>query len=316
MDASDWLKRYGEGKTSLKFIHRRIFLTDKPSDWVAMIQQETKKKDEEKDEVKEHASSIVKCNAVLSKSSSSNYAGNFSYYIQGKGKERANGVYGKISKNITSLYSKNRPKLVQYFNDFFVLGKVACAFNSKSKLKTDMGTAFAGCGFPYAWEAHHMIPGEVFTCMIKGETADTRIFSAEQYLLLTMCDYDINNGNNLIALPTNRMDFFQPTHDLIQHPSSHSEYTGHVKTEMTELSDKLDELGSELDKPHPDIVVKLAESLKFLEDDLWDLLIKIGKTTVVSIVKNQELELSEYEQSLTKTQTAGGKTQYPFRALK
>jgi hypothetical protein len=273
-------------------------------------EQKKKEKKEKKEEKKEHTSSKAGLKAILNKSSSANYMGNFSYYARGDGKGRADRVYNKISPNISALYA-NRPAVTGFYTDYFKLSSVACNFNSKAKMKKNN----SGASKPYVWKAHHMIPGEVFTVMESSTGTDEQIFNDIQYRLLLMSDYNINNGNNMIALPANRMDFFQPVHDLLQHPSSHSAYTNRVIKEMKKVSDELEELTDELEKPHPDVAVKIADDLKTLENKLWKLLINVGKASVTSIVKKQKIALNKEDQMLVKNQTENGKTQYPMGAL-
>ena len=132
--------------------------------------------------------------------------------------------------------------------------------------------------------------------------------------MLEMSDYDINSGHNIIALPANRMDFFQPVHDLIQHPSNHSNYTKRVIKEMKEISSSLKDLVNEAKEDHPDIKVKIADELRDLEDDLWDLLIRLGKALVTAKVANIKLALSKEDEDLVKF-SAGTGTQYSYGAL-
>lgn len=304
---------YGKGTATLDDTLRDIFDVSDVSKWKKMTQQKKKSKKDEKKKSEEHASNIAKSTAVLTKSA--NYAGNFSYYIQAEGKARAEEVYGSISPNITSLYGQQFPVLIDFFSDYFNLGKVACNFNSKSKRSHNGESVTPGQSTPYSWDAHHMIPGEAFTLMKASATSASPIFNDQQYQLLLQSDYDVNNGNNLIALPTNGMDFFQPVHDLLLHPSNHSEYTKYVVNELKLLSLRLNELTKELAKPHPDVTVKIAKELKGLEDDLWDLLVRLGKAHVTSVVAKKKLVLSKEERQLVKLQTADGSTQYPLGAL-
>ncbi len=321
LDNRQTLKRYGEGKLSLGFTHRRVFLTENPSSWQMPRKSKKKQEDEKKqeEEPKEHASSTAKITAVLRKSDTADYATNFSQYVKAAGKSRADAVYNKISANISNLYGRNRPALVKYFSDYFKLESAVCNFNYESVLyKKNSATdkrETANCGMPYNWQAHHMIPGEVFTTMASAVKGKKPIFNARQYRLLLMSDYDINNGNNLIALPGRKTEFYQPIHDLIQHPSNHNKYTSHVTKKMKKLAKKLNKLTSDLDKPHTDVVVKIADSMKITEDELWDLLIKIGKQSIGAIVSGQSMELAKEEKALLKHQTSDGSTEYPLRAL-
>jgi hypothetical protein len=49
---------------------------------------------------------------------------------------------------------------------------------------------------------------------------------------------------------------------LLQHRSSHSAYTNRVIQEMKKVAKKLEVLTDDLEKPHPDVAVKIADRLK------------------------------------------------------
>ncbi|VAW86807.1 hypothetical protein MNBD_GAMMA16-168 [hydrothermal vent metagenome] len=234
-----------------------------------MEEKKPKKKEEKDKESAKHAPSNGKMTAILSKSSSSNYAGNFSYYARKDGKGRADKVYNEISPNIEYLYKEN-PILLKFFSDYFKISRVNCNFNSKAKLTSGKKS---GMSKPYAWNTHHLIPGGAFSEMKATTTAAEPIFNEQQYKLLLMSDYNVNNGNNMMALPSNNMEFFQPVHNLLQHPSNHNQYTQRVINEMKKVADTLEELTDDLEEPHPDVEVKIANEMKALENKLWKLLV-------------------------------------------
>lgn len=313
-DNKQVLKWYGEGRVPLPFAINRVFDVAKTSQWSLVKQRKDAKSKKDKAKKEEHAANNVKSTAVLVKTG--DWSANFSYFIRsGAGKSRADQVYNKISPNITYLYGRNRPPLVKFFKDYFTLDAVACNFNTQCKYKKAGKTKYGSQKFPYVWDAHHMIPGEAFTQVKAGVRGAQPIFNARQLRLMLMSDYNVNNGHNLIALPTNRMDFYQPVHDLIQHPSNHANYTSRVVSEMKQVAKKLEQLTDDLDKPHADVVVKIAASLNDLEDELWRLLVAIGKAAVASVVAKQELKLKTEDKELLKYQTADGKTTYPLLAL-
>lgn len=298
----------------MPFAINKVFEVAKVDQWALVKQKKQAKKKQEKGKKEEHASSNTQIKAVLNKTG--DWSANFSYFIRGgEGKSRADQVYNKISPNVTYLYARKRAPLVKFFNDYFKLDAVACNFNTKAKRKAAGKTVYPGQKFPYDWEAHHMIPGDAFTQVRAGVRGAEPIFNARQLRLMLMSDYDVNDGHNLIALPTNRMDFYQPVHDLIQHPSNHENYTVRVVKEMKKISKSLNKLTSDLEKPHPEVTVKIAQEMKNLENDLWKLLVKLGKIAVSSVVKNQEASLSEEDKDLLKYQTKDGKTKYPLVAL-
>lgn len=128
--------------------------------------------------------------------------------------------------------------------------------------------------FPYAWEAHHLLPGSAFYYATKdGKPA----FTYKQLRLILMSEYNINHGHNIILLPSE--DWAVPVHSLIGHPSDHEAYTLRVMDEMRKVSRRLQ---SELDQvqPHGNLPEVLFEALRELEDDFWDFLVELSKNIV------------------------------------
>lgn len=232
-----------------------------------MKQRATKEEKPQKENKNDnHTSSALPDRAILTKSN--NCAQKFSYYIQAEGKSRAQKVYGKTAKTIGKFYG---PNLVGYFGDFFQLDDVASNFNSQAKMKTLQGTVHSAQFMPYSWEAHHLIPAEALK-------EDGKVFGDKEYQVLLKTDYDINNGNNLIALPASGSDFYQPIHSLLLHPGSHPDYTTHVKQVVKKLSKELKNLKE--DELHPDAVELTSVNLKQIEDTLWDQIVKMGKLRI------------------------------------
>ena len=309
----DSIEQYGKGRRDLKSTLEKVFLTKMPADWVLMKERKPKKKKQEKKKKTDCTASDGKITAILSKSATANYAGNFSYYARGDGKERANKVYNKVSSNIKD------PELSKFFSEYFKISSVNCNFNSKAKLKAGKKYSMSGSSKPYAWEAHHLIPGAAFSEMKATTGAAKPIFNEQQYQLLLMSDYNVNNGNNMMALPSNNMDFFQPVHNLIQHPSNHNEYTKRVISEMKVVATNLNQLTKKLEKPHPDVDVDIAKDMRDIENKLWKLLVKLGKVVVTSVIEKPKIELAEIklaekDKLLIKSQSVDG-TKYPMWAL-
>ncbi|WNO08088.1 AHH domain-containing protein [Teredinibacter sp. KSP-S5-2] len=300
---TDYLKEFGSNGLHKDVLVELIFETDKPkSDWTSSKQQKPEKeKNKNKDDSEEHSFATFTETAKLKKDSK--HPSNLSYYFRGDGKARANKVYDKINDQVDKLYKQNFPHLKGFLDDYYKISSVDSNFNKNGKLK---GKAKSNQQRPYYWESHHMIPGDVFTKMKDGE----QIFDDKQYKLLKMSDYDINNGHNLIALPGNEMDFFQPIHGLIQHPSDHKKYTDRVIEEMKKVSKKLDEMVDELDKPHPDAIGKVELELDGLEDDLWDLIIKLGKAGI----SGDTSKLAPGDIGMLKSRADTG-TVYQYKAL-
>lgn len=298
------LQKYGKGSLSEPQILRAVF----KGEWRAA--KKTKKKDQKEKEKAEkkgekHTPSNGEVKAVLWKDST--YNQNCYDHIASDGGRKA--VFKKF-QFVDAAYAAKYPKLPAMFKEYYGFpGKMKCNFNpgaelagkttAKNKKKGSGGNQrFAGCSKPYKWNGHHMIPAEAFYSEVTTSGGGKPVFTPTQYALLLMSDYNLNNGHNLIPLPDRGMDFYQPVHAMILHPSSHSNYTSKVKSEMKKISKDLKELESEADKPHPDASMEVKLSLEDLEDDLWDLLVKLGKIMVSSTLSNTAPNLSADEQKI------------------
>ncbi|MET1254934.1 AHH domain-containing protein [Aliikangiella maris] len=310
-----YLERYAEDASpvALNDALRAIFLFQEPGKWRKADEQKAKKKKKtEADENGVHIASNSELAANLSKTGrGKQYLQNFSDYIKGDGSR--NKIYKEVSENASVLWG-DKPHMMAFFKNYCLLGQFECNFNVKAKLDRKYnGTSkivVSGTSKPYKWEGHHLIPGEAFY------TKDSNgAFTEEQLKILRTCEYDINNGHNLIALPTNYMDMFQPVHNLIQHPSNHSNYTKRVVDEMEKVADNLNKAIKSAEEDHPDIKVEIAEKLTALEDDLWDLLIRLGKAVVTSKVAKIRLRLSREDAKLVKFKASSADTEYQFGAL-
>jgi A nuclease family of the HNH/ENDO VII superfamily with conserved AHH len=158
--------------------------------------------------------------------------------------------------------------------------------------KAPAATGTSGAKWPYAWEAHHMIPGEVFTHMKNGaEGGGEPVFTPEQYDLLLKSDYDINNGHNIIMLPDEA--WAVPIHVLLQHPSNHPEYTKMVIMQCQTISEMLQSEVAKKKKDHKELTKPIVQELHDLEDDLWDYLVDLSKRVVNAVIEGQEFEEGE-----------------------
>jgi hypothetical protein len=132
--------------------------------------------------------------------------------------------------------------------------------------------------YPYAWEAHHMLPGSAFYYEMKdGKPA----FTYKQLRLLLMSEYNINHGHNIINLPAE--DWAVPVHSLICHPSDHETYTLKVMDEMRKVSQDLQKL-IDSQKPHGNLPELVFQQLQKLEGRFWNFLVKLGRGLVAAKV--------------------------------
>ncbi|WP_224363356.1 AHH domain-containing protein [Hyalangium versicolor] len=162
-------------------------------------------------------------------------------------------------------------------------------FNPSAKTRTGKK---AGQAFPYVWEAHHMLPGSAFYFEFNGKPC----FTAPQRRLILQSEYNINHGHNMINLPDQA--WAVPIHRLIQHPGDHENYTGLVMRNLRELSQKLQAL-ADRGQPHDKLKEKIFEKLRELEDECWDLIVKLGRQSVKKVLAGKVL-VEEYVRYGTK----------------
>lgn len=139
----------------------------------------------------------------------------------------------------------------------------------------DYGTNFQLGRAPYANQAHHLIPVSTFT---------DPPFTASQQELLRKVKYNVNNGDNIIFLPSIIAD--ADFHNLPVHNGDHPKYTNLVKKDAQELSDTLQKAVDE-DADHKtwDPPGDLVNQLKNLEEQYWDFLKNAGKKSVNKLKK-------------------------------
>lgn len=137
---------------------------------------------------------------------------------------------------------------------------------------------FTGGSSPYPNHAHHMIPANAFINQ----------FTTEQREILLKIDYDVNNGNNLIFLPSTLQAtryHFLPWH---QTDDYHRKYSKEVKDAATSIEDKINKV---LDKQKPcedgeDPPKDITEDLVKYENDLWNLIVGMGPKSINEIKIN------------------------------
>lgn len=306
------LKKYGKGSLSQPAILKEVFQGTWKDAKKAQKEKEKKAKESGNDK---HAPSNGELTAVLCKKADDYSANAYTHLMSDSGRNK---VYSNF-KYVDLAYGDIdwMPRFIRKYFKF--PGEMKCNFNKKATLKgrkTPSGNPQkAGQRFPYKWEAHHMIPASAFYTELDAASGKKPVFKPTHYALLLMSDYNVNNGHNMIPLPTNGMDRYQPVHALIQHPSDHSNYTRHVQTEMKKIADDLDDLFNEIkDEPHPKIDVDIAAALSELEDDLWKLLIRLGDVMVGAGLNGRAPQLNAGEGDMVSKKAANG-TQYTFGAL-
>jgi hypothetical protein len=179
-------------------------------------------------------------------------------------------------------------------------GGSAANFNPGARAKG----AQARQRYPYGWEAHHMLPASAF---FHTDDAGKPAFTADQMDLLKQTPYDLNHGHNMIMLP--KIPWAVPVHELLQHPSDHPVYTKRVIVWMQDLAISIEEL-QKTEKDHQKVVANFFERLKRLENDAWNHIVKISRSSVEAVVAGKAFH---HENVLYKALTR--KTEYDFGRL-
>ncbi len=135
--------------------------------------------------------------------------------------------------------------------------------------------------YPYAWEAHHILPGSAFYY----ELEDGPVFTYRQLRLILQSDYNLNHGHNIIMLPDQA--WAVPVHALLQHPGDHPIYTQRVMRQMRTIAKKLQK-DIDQQKDHKALTTEVFTQLKNLEDDYWDFLVSLSRAVVASITAGKE----------------------------
>ena len=231
--------------------------------------EELKSPAKEKDQKAPHADSRLPSVAVLAKGY--RYAERGSVYLRA---QNGRGVYLNVDE--------------QYVKEEF--GELNARFPDPAAPQNfDPGARLLGTGkkakqkYPYAWEAHHLLPGSAFYY----ETKQGPAFTQQQYEILLATDYNINRGHNIIMLPKQAPAV--PVHKLIQHPSDHPEYTQLVMADLKTLSDDLQALIDQ-SSDHEAVKASLASELDRLEDSYWKVVVALGRDSVRVVSAGDRLD--------------------------
>jgi hypothetical protein len=154
-----------------------------------------------------------------------------------------------------------------------------------------------------------MVPASAFDQKDKnGKPA----FTDEQKKLLLQTPYDINHGHNIVMLP--KLAWGAPVHGLLQHPSDHPKYTVKVIKMLQRVAEEVQELVKEEPSPdHEDVVANFFEQLKKVEDQCWNLLVKLGRASVAAACAGKQLDHPDSQHVLYEALTRP--TKYAFGRL-
>jgi len=133
---------------------------------------------------------------------------------------------------------------------------------------------------PYPNQGHHLLPEEALT-----ET----YFSEWQMKVLRAVPYDLNEGTNIIFLPSLQED--SEFHQLPSHQGRHPRYTNQVVKDMDTVQTELNKVKEE-DTKHegwspPD---DIQAALKILEEKYWKLLTSDVMSPINDIGFSEPLE--------------------------
>jgi hypothetical protein len=262
----------GEMNTDLAKKLKAIF--DRSADRRYTAFKEQKKKDKKKASAAatgDHVDANSVPKGILGKYDG--YAQNGSDYLRSK---NGRGVY----RNFSHKYLDEIRDLVRQVAEF--PGGPAENFDPSAKDKTGKK---AGQKWPYAWEAHHIIPGSAYYYVNKVSGKEEHVFTYQQYRLILQCDYNINHGHNVIMLPDEA--WAVPIHALIQHPGDHPNYTQLVMEKLRELAKELQEKIDQK-QPHKALVADVFEQLKDLEEELWGYLVRLSRSLVDALTDGLE----------------------------
>lgn len=119
---------------------------------------------------------------------------------------------------------------------------------------------------PFASQAHHMIPNEVFS------SRENR-FTEDEMTILRMVPYNLNHGANIIFLPYDYRNCV--IHNLPRHNGSHPAYNNKAFKDIKRVKNDMNKVNSEgcatVEMPK-----NVLKSFRDTQDELWDWILKQG----------------------------------------
>jgi hypothetical protein len=227
-------------------------------------EQKAKRKKGEKAKKADHLESRAPARGVLAKDSRYAYRGP-AYVAANEGGEGGD-LRGKVYRPVS-----NRPHLKK-------IEKIAKSAEFTGGNDKNFNKKAAGQRYPYSWRAHHILPGSAFYYVGSDKQP---CFTDDQIQAILRSDYNVNDGHNVIMLPT--VNWAVPVHELLQHPSDHVRYTQRVMKDMKEVADSLEKVkdtGKKHDKPEARINAKLLN----LENKNWSFLVALGREAISNVV--------------------------------
>ncbi len=134
---------------------------------------------------------------------------------------------------------------------------------------------------PYPNHAHHIIPARGFITK----------FNYEQRKILFRVEYDVNNANNLIFLPS--LISCCKYHLLPWHETKdgHSNYNSEVRESATTIEKRLNEIIEEEKEctENDNLPKDLPQKLVDLENKLWNILVNAGMSSINTITIHKDI---------------------------
>ncbi|MFY0570808.1 AHH domain-containing protein [Archangium lansingense] len=177
-----------------------------------------------------------------------------------------------LRKQIQSQKNKDEVEKLEYRKRYYnAVGGIhykqdRAAAKAKKRRKDYTPSRLVGCSLPYRWEAHHILPQNLFYTFLDQDHIE----------LILASTYDINDGRNIIFLPTSPSRIYWKPHQLPNHVGPHPSYDKRVERSFTTLKSRLQAIkGKQL--PHPDAPDSIEAKLHEMEQEAFDFLIAKGK---------------------------------------
>lgn len=145
--------------------------------------------------------------------------------------------------------------------------KVKRLIKEGKRTKPYQRSRLVGCSLPYAWEAHHLLPSHFFY----------QHLAMKHIRLLLRSVYDINDGRNIMFLPTSGSRLDWKPHKLPYHLGSHPKYDKFLKKRFKDVKQLLANIKAK-ELPHPGSPGKIEAKLHDLEQDGWDEIVRMGSS--------------------------------------
>jgi len=130
---------------------------------------------------------------------------------------------------------------------------------------------------PYYHQAHHLLPREFW-----------HELTTEQKSVLRQVNYNINNGENIVFLPSS--DRGQAIHKLPIHNGSHPKYNKAVLKDAAKMKDRLDKAAKRIKPCEENNPPKsIRDDLMKLQNKYWDIVTESTEDKVDNVAKKKTM---------------------------